>query len=175
MDAEKTLKFLDDLCAQALTEARQGNAVLANRLGANPALAHYFNNVATVRAVPREAWGAYYPQYLQEADHVRQQVEQAEAATQQGDRITALEAKIQELTEAVSALVEREAPAKPRRKAKAKAEQPLTEDAAETTDEADEAAQDAEPPADAEAEAEPETEGETPAAPTGEGADDEAG
>lgn len=88
VDVKKTLEWLRALSEQALTEARAGDTMLANRLGTNPALKHYFDNIHTRHAEGPEAWAQHYPNYLREADRLRQEVEEAEA---QDARMTKVE------------------------------------------------------------------------------------
>jgi hypothetical protein len=77
MDVQKTLKWLDGVCQAALAEGRAGDTLLANRLGQNPALAHYLNNVAARRAISPDLWALSYPPFVKEADRLRQEYERA--------------------------------------------------------------------------------------------------
>ena len=115
MDREKTLAFLAQLSDQAIQESRQGNTLLANRMGQNAAIQHYFNNVHTRRVMTPIDWAAYHPNYLAEADRVRVEYEQAETNTQTDNRVDTLEKKFDNLEAKIDALIEAQNPKKPRR------------------------------------------------------------
>ena len=119
MDKVKTLAWLESICQDALIEARSGNALPANKIGSNAALAHYLNNVAGLKTIKPNDWALWYPQFLNEADALRVASEQQEVSEQQGDRITALEGKFDELMAALKPLLE---PEKPKRKSRKKVE-----------------------------------------------------
>lgn len=128
MDKTQVLAWLADLSQQAITEARGGDAMLANRIGGNPALAHYLNNVATRHSVNPQAWAEYYPQYMAEATRVFEAYQADQEREQHDDRLTALEAKFNELAEMLKPLLEAQAepepepePAPKKRKARRKA------------------------------------------------------
>lgn len=106
-DPTKTLAWLADLSQMVFDEARKGNTVPANRImGANPALAHYLNNVAATKAVAPQSWALAYPQFLAEADRVRLEYEAQEAQAQNTQRISALEGSIGEIKAMLVKLVE---------------------------------------------------------------------
>lgn len=60
------LAWADEVCDQAITEARAGDASLANRIGANSSLKLYFDNVHRTKAVPATAFPAYYAGHFKE-------------------------------------------------------------------------------------------------------------
>lgn len=111
MDQKATLVFLHDLSEAALTAARSGDVMLANRLGANIALQHYFNNVHTIPTMRPEVWASNFPQYMAEADRIRVA---HDASEQQEARMSAIEAQLAKIAEAVAAMTEAQ-PVKPKR------------------------------------------------------------
>ena len=129
MDKEKTLAWLAEVSTDAIKEAREGNPIPANRMGGNPALAHYLNNVAGSGAVNANDWAHWYPHMLAEADALRTAAEHGEEQEQHSERLTSLEAKLGELAGLVGQIVEAKAVVKPKRKArKAKAkDEPVQE------------------------------------------------
>lgn len=102
MDTQKTLAFLQELSEAALVAARSGDTMLANRLGANLALQHYFNNVHTIPTMRPDVWSQNYPHYMAEADRIR--VAHDASEQQQEARMSAIEAQLEKLAEAVAAL-----------------------------------------------------------------------
>ncbi len=106
MDKQKTLEWLAEVSREAVQEARNGNTIPANRMGGNPALAHYLNNVEGAKTVSAEDWAHWYPNYLAEADTLREASEKAVEVEQQGDRIDSLEAKFEKMMGMVEQLVE---------------------------------------------------------------------
>lgn len=111
------LKWLEEVCAQALTEARSGNTMLANRLGGNPALQHYFNNVHTIKAVEQRAWAVYYPDLMREATRLYEEYIQSQGIKEAAAKVSTLETKLESLEKLIRELVEAKAA-------------PVTEDAA---------------------------------------------
>lgn len=103
MDQKATLVFLHDLSEAALTAARSGDVMLANRLGANIAFQHYFNNVHTIPTMRPEVWASNFPQYMAEADRIRVA---HDASEQQEARMSAIEAQLAKIAEAVAAMTE---------------------------------------------------------------------
>lgn len=75
VDQIKTLAFLKELSEQVIMEARSGNSMLANRMGGNIALKHFFDNRHAIRP---EVWARDYPQYLAEVDRIRGAADEAE-------------------------------------------------------------------------------------------------
>jgi hypothetical protein len=149
VDIQKTLTFLDEMCQTAVTEGRQGNPAQLNRLARNPMIAHYLNNVALRTSIPAQQWAEQFPQYIAEADALR---ESYEHATGQDARMTALEGRLGSLEGKIDTVITRLTEAVPGPKpAKKKAKKPLTE--AEQESEAETALDDADPASD-----EPETE-----------------
>lgn len=109
-DQKATLAFLHELSEAAMTAARSGDPMLANRMGANVALQHYFNNVHAIPSMRPDVWAQNFPQYMAEADRIRQA---HDAEEQRDERMSAIEAQLAKLAEAVAALAQE--PAKPKR------------------------------------------------------------
>lgn len=107
MDKQATLKWLNEMCQEAFIEARRGNSLPANKMGGNPALAHYLNNVAGTGNIKPDDWAHWYKDtYLVEADNLRVASEQAAEQTTHGKRLDTLEAKLDKMAGMVEALVE---------------------------------------------------------------------
>jgi len=146
MDVQKTLEFAEAVCKDA-----RGNISKMNRIGANKALKFYMDNVVMLATVTNDTFATCYPQFMEEIDSIRLQTEKAQEAEQafvdQGDRIAALEAKLDKLTDALTrfmASTEDEAepePAEPPKKRRKKDQDPEDQpDPAETA--AEEGAED---------------------------------
>jgi len=103
-DTTKTLAWMDAICENVLAEARQGNTIPANRLGAHPALGHYFNNVHCLRAIRPETWAREFPALLAAAERLR---EEDDAARRTTLRLSALEYRLARLADQIAALVEK--------------------------------------------------------------------
>lgn len=132
MEPKPVLDWLDELAKEALTEARAGNPMKANRLGTNPALNHFFNNVGFERkTMTREQWAAYYPAFFQEAQRLHQEYEQSEAIASSVERMTTIESKLDKLEGLVMQLVEAKKPTKRKKDAEAIAETPEPDEEAE--------------------------------------------
>jgi len=144
MDKQATLDWLAAICDDALKEARSGNALPANKIGSNAALAHYLNNVAGLKTIKPNDWALWYPQYMEEADALRVASEQRDIAEEQGDRISVLEGKFDELMAALKPLLEPEKPKRKSRKAKPVEESQEAETVEETDPVLDDETQDKE-------------------------------
>lgn len=147
VDHKATLAFLHELSEAAMTAARAGDPMLANRLGANVALQHYFNNVFAIQSLRPDVWAQNYPQYLAEADRVRQA---HDADEQRDERMSAIEEQLAKLAEMVATLTEAQQPAKPKRgkkviEAEAEAEPEPADEPDADEDEPDAEAADDEP------------------------------
>ena len=138
MDTQKTMAFLQELSEAAMTAARSGDTMLANRLGANQALQHYFNNVFAIQTMTPGVWAQSYPQYMQEADRIR---EAHDAEAQRDERMSAIEEQLAKLAEAVGALAEAQQPKAKRGKKLAETEveaEPVADEEPEAEAEPDE-------------------------------------
>lgn len=121
----KVLAWADELCVQALTEARGGNASMLNRLGTNSAMKLYFDNVHGLHSVARDAFPHYYAPQFKEITRLFEQYQHDEQQQESIAKIDTLEAKIGKLEEMLTAFIEsQQAPApeaeKPAKSAKGK-------------------------------------------------------
>ena len=105
MDARKTIEFADHICEDA-----KGNLTKMNRIGANKAFKFYQDNVVMLATVSREQFVASYPQHLEEIEGIRLAAEKSAEAEEehvnQGDRIAALEVKMDKLADAIGRFME---------------------------------------------------------------------
>jgi hypothetical protein len=99
MDTMQTLNWLREQCGEAIEQARRGDTLLANHLGANPALAHYFANVHNLRALTPSQWAQNYPHFLREAERIRAEQDHARS---QDARLSAIENQLARLLELLS-------------------------------------------------------------------------
>lgn len=90
--------FLEMVCGRALDEAQQGDLTLVNRLGQHPALAHYFDNVHTRKALSAADWAVQHPAYARAAARFAEAAEQETAEPDVlaalTERVAALEAQM---------------------------------------------------------------------------------
>ena len=105
MDVRKTIEFADHICEDA-----KGDLMKMNRIGANKAFKFYQDNVVMLATVTRDQFAACYPQFVEEIEGIRLAAEKAEEAAEehvnQGDRIAALEVKMDKLADAIGRLLE---------------------------------------------------------------------
>jgi hypothetical protein len=164
-DTKAVLDWLDALCEKADAEIREGKGpTLANSF--NRGIAAYYVNVHKLHSMPRDHFPYWNPAGFQEARLVKAQYDALDQATEQGERIDALEDKLDKLAGLIEKLVEAKAtpePAKAKRSKKRITEdqdeqaEPDTADddgkPAETQDE-----EEATPPAESAAEEDPKAE-----------------
>lgn len=105
MDTKAVIEFADEICEDA-----KGNLTKMNRLAGNKALKFYLDNVVMLGTMTRATYATCYPQFMEEIEELRQRaVKVEEAETQhvdQGDRIAALEAKMDKLATALEKFME---------------------------------------------------------------------
>ena len=105
MDIKKTIDFADHICEDA-----RGDLTKMNRIGANKAFKFYQDNVVMLGTVSRDTFVACYPQFVEEIEGIRVAAEKAQEAADehvnQGDRIAALEVKLDKLTNALTRYME---------------------------------------------------------------------
>lgn len=102
-DRETVLAWADEVCAAALDEARKGDTTLANQIGGNPAMKHYFDNVHTTKAVKRDAFAAYYPGHFQGLTRLYEDYERDLATEAAVDQVGTLAESLAELKALVEA------------------------------------------------------------------------
>ncbi len=110
-EVKDVLNWLDGLCEQALTEARGGNAVFANRIGGNSSLKLYMDNVHGIKTVSREQFAAYYPAQMKECTSLYEAYLRDEQANTHETRLAVLEGKLDTLSSMLTTFIEAQQPA----------------------------------------------------------------
>lgn len=131
----KTFAWLDALCEAAITNARNGDKTLADRIGSNPVLKLYLDNVYPKNITP-QTW-ATFAGYLEEATRLRT-LEESEAETERrltesDTRLSAIETKQNDMDAKMDKLIAyfEEQAAKNKKPGKASKEQSAEGDEAE--------------------------------------------
>ncbi|MCC7208373.1 MAG: hypothetical protein IT323_13780 [Anaerolineae bacterium] len=155
---QKALDWMREVVGQAFTEAQNGDTTLLNKLGFYPSMQYYVNNVHGRSEATFAQWLHWHPQHLREVValyEVYQREQEVAAAT---ERVGTLEAKLNDLTEQLKALLEAQTPAekpapkkrgRPRKVAEAEAvaeEEPDEDDAEQGQEEPEASADQAEEP-----------------------------
>lgn len=155
---QKALDWMREVVGQAFTEAQNGDTTLLNKLGFYPSMQYYINNVHGRSEATFTQWANWHPQHLREVValyEVYQREQEVAAAT---ERVGTLEAKLNDLTEQLKALLEAQTPAekpapkkrgRPRKVAEAEAvaeEEPDEDDAEQGQEEPEASADQAEEP-----------------------------
>lgn len=96
-DVKTVLAWANELCAQALTEARAGDPSLANRLGANSSLKLFFDNVHGLKSVKADQFPAYYTGHFKEIARLHEDYLRDEQQAAAAQRVESLEAQMVEL------------------------------------------------------------------------------
>lgn len=151
-EIKDVMAWADEVCTQALTEARGGNPTLANRVGANSSLKMYFDNVHGTRNVQKDSFPAFYPAqwseitrlyegYIQDQEIAGTVDKVAALETRMDEQFEALKQQLADLTESLKlAPVEAEKPKAAKGKGKkveaVEAEEPVTDDGADGESEA---------------------------------------
>lgn len=105
-DVKEVLEWAESLCNLAMTEARGGDASLANRVGSNSALKLFMDNVIGLKSVSAANFPAYYSVQWKEITRLYEQYLRDEEAAQTVDKVAALESKFDTLTEMVQKLLD---------------------------------------------------------------------
>lgn len=117
MDQQKTLDWLKEVSEQAYDEARGGNGALLNKIGSNPALSYYFNNVHSLNAITPQQYAEQAPGFVEAAEKYRQEYEALAAIPEDHNRLNAVEGELgaikAQLAQVLAKLNEKAAPAKP--------------------------------------------------------------
>ena len=155
---QKALDWMREVVGQAFAEAQNGDTTLLNKLGFYPSMQYYINNVHGRSEATFAQWLHWHPQHLREVValyEVYQREQEVAAAT---ERVGTLEAKLNDLTEQLKALLEAQTPAekpapkkrgRPRKVAEAEAvaeEEPDEDDAEQGQEEPEASADQAEEP-----------------------------
>jgi hypothetical protein len=92
---QEVLAWADEVCAQALAEARTGDTGLVNRLGANSSLKMYFDNVYANKTMQPAMFPAYYAGHFKELTRLHEEYQrdlaQADAVSEVGGLKESLE------------------------------------------------------------------------------------
>jgi len=80
-NTKDVVAWADEVCVQAITEARAGDTGLVNRIAANSSLKLYFDNVHGTKAVPSTSFPAYYAGHFKEITRLYEEYQREEAAT----------------------------------------------------------------------------------------------
>lgn len=101
------LNWMDEVCGQALKEARENRSLaLLEHLSKHAALAYYIQNVATRGVMTREQFAQQYPSYMKEAELVYDEYQTSIEAKENTAKISTLEASLEELKGIVEAQAE---------------------------------------------------------------------
>jgi hypothetical protein len=103
-DNKVIMEWALELGNQAFTEARGGDVSLLNRLGRNPGLKLFLDNVVGTKNVKTDQFMAYYPREWKEISRLYEEYAQAEQVTEAVDKVATLETKFDTLLEMVQAL-----------------------------------------------------------------------
>lgn len=133
-DNKEIMAWVTELGQQAFTEARQGDAAMLNRLGTNPALKLFIDNVLGTKATPAHQFPSYYASQWREIARVYEEYKRDEQVTEAVDKVSVLEAKFDALSALLTTFMESQVKpvveaVEPVKKGKnaAKAEKPVEE------------------------------------------------
>lgn len=108
-DQKEVMAWVLELGQQAFNEARSGDAGLLNRLGANPAMQLFVNNVIGTKTVPAHQFPSYYAPQFKEITRLYEEYKREETVTEAVDKVSALEAKFDALSAQLTAFMEAQA------------------------------------------------------------------
>ena len=155
---QKALDWMREVVGQAFTEAQNGDTTLLNKLGFYPSTQYYINNVHGRSEATFAQWLHWHPQHLREVVALYEVYQREQEVAAAAERVGTLEAKMNELTEQLKALLEAQTPAekpapkkrgRPRKVAEAEAvaeEEPDEDDAEQGQEEPEASADQAEEP-----------------------------
>jgi len=155
---QKALDWMREVVGQAFTEAQNGDTTLLNKLGFYPSTQYYINNVHGRSEATFTQWANWHPQHLREVVALYEVYQREQEVAAAAERVGTLEAKMNELTEQLKALLEAQTPAekpapkkrgRPRKVAEAEAvaeEEPDEDDAEQGQEEPEASADQAEEP-----------------------------
>lgn len=110
-DNKVVLEWALELGKQAFTEARGGNTAMLNKLGANPGLKMFLDNVVGTSTVKAHEFASYYPGKWSEVVGLYEDVQKAEAMSQTVDKVATLESKIDKLESMLAEFIQSQKPA----------------------------------------------------------------
>lgn len=155
---QKALDWMREVVGQAFTEAQNGDTTLLNKLGFYPSMQYYINNVHGRSEATFTQWANWHPQHLREVVALYEVYQREQEVAAAAERVGTLEAKLNDLTEQLKALLEAQTPAekpapkkrgRPRKVAEAEAvaeEEPDEDDAEQGQEEPEASADQAEEP-----------------------------
>ena len=155
---QKALDWMREVVGQAFTEAQNGDTTLLNKLGFYPSMQYYINNVHGRSEATFTQWANWHPQHLREVVALYEVYQREQEVAAAAERVGTLEAKMNELTEQLKALLEAQTPAekpapkkrgRPRKVAEAEAvaeEEPDEDDAEQGQEKPEASADQAEEP-----------------------------
>ena len=155
---QKALDWMREVVGQAFTEAQNGDTTLLNKLGFYPSMQYYVNNVHGRSEATFAQWLHWHPQHLREVVALYEVYQREQEVAAAAERVGTLEAKLNDLTEQLKALLEAQTPAekpapkkrgRPRKVAEAEAvaeEEPDEDDAEQGQEEPEASADQAEEP-----------------------------
>ncbi len=155
---QKSLDWMREVVGQAFTEAQNGDTTLLNKLGFYPSMQYYVNNVHGRSEATFAQWLHWHPQHLREVVALYEVYQREQEVAAAAERVGTLEAKMNELTEQLKALLEAQTPAekpapkkrgRPRKVAEAEAvaeEEPDEDDAEQGQEKPEASADQAEEP-----------------------------
>ena len=155
---QKALDWMREVVGQAFTEAQNGDTTLLNKLGFYPSTQYYINNVHGRSEATFTQWANWHPQHLREVVALYEAYQREQEVAAAAERVGTLEAKMNELTEQLKALLEAQTPAekpapkkrgRPRKVAEAEAvaeEEPDEDDAEQGQEKPEASADQAEEP-----------------------------
>lgn len=111
VDNKEVMDWANSLCTQALAEARDGNAALANRVGANVSLGKFFNMVHGQGAVKAHDFPAYYIADWKEITRLYEAYLADEEKAETLNKVSTLEARFDKLESMLTAFIESQKPA----------------------------------------------------------------
>lgn len=149
VDNKEVMDWASSLCTQALTEARDGNAGLANRVGANASLGKFFTLVHGTGAVKAHDFPAYYIADWKEIKRLYEAYLADEEKTETLNKVNTLESRFDKLESMLTAFIESQQkpadePAAPAKKTSKKPAKVETVEAEETEPESTEDAPESE-------------------------------
>lgn len=155
---QKALDWMREVVGQAFAEAQNGDTTLLNKLGFYPSTQYYINNVHGRSEATFTQWANWHPQHLREVVALYEVYQREQEVAAAAERVGTLEAKMNELTEQLKALLEAQTPAekpapkkrgRPRKVAEAEAvaeEEPDEDDAEQGQEKPEASADQAEEP-----------------------------
>jgi hypothetical protein len=105
-DIKEVLDWADSLCKHALTEARNGNTAVVNRLGSNTAMKIYFDNVHGTGVIKSHDFPFQYASRFKEISGLYEDYQRELATVEAVDKVATLESKLDNLAAMVQQLVE---------------------------------------------------------------------